>query len=130
VDRVALYPLDRPAIGVSGAISGLLGFYAILFHRSKLTFMLVFWQFKLTAPIYVAIWACMNAAGLWFGVPGIAWEDHLGGLAFGLILGAASYRRLLRRRPLLRLLNGKVEPVVQSVSGTGAQGSRSSLTPI
>ena len=64
----------------------------------------------------------MNLAGLWFRVPGIAWEDHLGGLAFGLIVGAVSYRRLLRRRPLLRLLNGAVRPVVESVSVTETRG--------
>ena len=91
--------------GASGAISGLLALYAVLFRRSKLTFMLVFWQFKLAAPFYVGIWVAFNLAGWALEVPGIGWEAHIGGFAFGLIVGLAFHRRLLARRPLLRLLN-------------------------
>jgi membrane associated rhomboid family serine protease/Zn-finger nucleic acid-binding protein len=96
---------EIPVVGASGAISGVLGAYAVLFRRSRLTFMLVVWQFKLTAPIYVGIWAAFNVGGWWVGVPGVAWEAHLGGLAFGIAVGMATYRPLMQRRPLLRLLN-------------------------
>ncbi len=103
------WPSDSPTIGASGAISGVMGIYAILFRRSKLTFMLVFWQFKLAAPLYVGIWAMFNLGGWLVDAPGVAWEAHLGGLGFGLLTGLVAYPRLLRRRPLLRLLNRKVE---------------------
>ncbi len=103
------WPSDLPAIGASGAVSGVMGAYAILFRRSKLTFMLVFWQFKLAAPLYVGIWAAFNLGGWLVDAPGVAWEAHLGGLGFGVLTGLVAYPRLLRRRPLLRLLNRKVE---------------------
>jgi len=93
------------AAGASGAISGVVALYAMLFRRSKLTFMLLFWQFKLAAPFYVGIWVVFNAVGWALGAPGVAWEDHIGGFIFGVVVGLAAYRRLLSRRPLLRLLN-------------------------
>jgi membrane associated rhomboid family serine protease len=96
---------DASLVGASGAISGLLALYAVLFRRSKLTFMLIFWQFKLATPFYVGIWVAFNLAGWALEVPGIGWEAHIGGFAFGLTVGLAFHRRLLARRPLLRLLN-------------------------
>ena len=99
------FQLDAPVVGASGAISGVLGAYAVLFRRSRLTFMLVFWQFKLSAPIYVLIWSAFNLGGWLLESPGVAWEAHLGGLAFGLAVGLVAYRPLMRTRPLLRLLN-------------------------
>ncbi len=94
-----------PAIGASGAISGVIALYAVLFRRSKLTFMLIFLQFKLAAPFYVGIWILFNAVGWATGAAGGAWEAHIGGFLFGLVVGLFGYRRLLTRRPLLRLLN-------------------------
>ena len=99
-----------PMLGASGAVSGVMALYAVLFRRSKLTFMLVVWQFKLIAPLYVAVWLAFNAAGFVLDSPGVAWEAHLGGFAFGGAVGLAAHRRLLRRRPLLRLLNSGAAP--------------------
>lgn len=101
---------SNPAVGASGAISGVLAVYAVLFRRSKLTFMLLFWQFKLRAPFYVGIWVAFNVAGWAFGAAGVAWEAHIGGFIFGMAVGAAAYSRLLSRRPLLRLLNDGAAP--------------------
>lgn len=100
------FPSATHALGASGAISGVMGAYAVIFRRSKLTFMLILWQFKLAAPVYIGIWALFNLGGWIAKSPGVAWEAHLGGLIFGLIVGLVSYRTLLRQRPLLRLLNG------------------------
>ena len=92
-------------VGASGSISGVLALYAVLFRRSKLTFMVFLWQFKLSAPSYVGIWLAINIGGWAFGAPGIAWEAHIGGFVFGVVIGLVAYRRLLSRRPLLRILN-------------------------
>ena len=62
--------------GASGAIFGLLGVLAVLAYRERLNMQ----------PIIAVI--VINLA-FSFAVPGIDWHDHLGGLASGLILGAA-----------------------------------------
>lgn len=59
-----------PAIGASGAMTGVIALYAVLFRRSKLTFMLMFLQFKLAAPFYVGIWVLFNAVGWATGTAG------------------------------------------------------------
>jgi membrane associated rhomboid family serine protease len=97
---------DVPRLGASGAVSGVIAAYAVLFRHAKLTFMVAIFQFKLDAPIYISIWAGFNVIGLLFHLPEVAWEGHLGGFVFGLVVAAIAYRPLLRRDPLLRLLNG------------------------
>jgi len=42
----------------------------VLFRRSKLTFMLIFLQFKLAAPFYVGIWILFHAVGWATGAAG------------------------------------------------------------
>lgn len=97
---------ELPTAGASGAISGVMAAYAVYFRRSKLTFMVFVFQFKLRAPAYFGVWAVFNLGGWLVGLPGVAWEAHAGGLAFGLLFGLGTCERLMRRRPLLRLLSG------------------------
>ncbi len=82
-----------PSLGASGAISGVLGGYILLFPRNQVRVILV--RFITTVPAYVAI-------GLWFvlqliesfgalgGGPeaggGVAYAAHIGGFIAGLIL--------------------------------------------
>jgi membrane associated rhomboid family serine protease len=96
---------EIPTIGASGAISGIAAIYAVLFRKSKLTFMFVAWQVKLETPLWMFVWVLFNLGGLAAGSEGVAWESHLGGFACGLVVGLLSYRPLLARSPLLRLLN-------------------------
>ncbi|MFK7895259.1 MAG: rhomboid family intramembrane serine protease [Myxococcota bacterium] len=94
-----------PAVGASGAISGVIALYAMLFRKSSLTFMALVWQFKISTPIYVGFWLAFNLAGWAIGGGGVAWGGHLGGFFLGLLVGGLGHTLLLRRRPLLRLLN-------------------------
>ena len=105
--------LDVAMVGASGSVSGVIGAYAVLFRRSKLTFMLFVIQFKLSAPIYVSIWVALNLVGYVMQAPGIAWSAHLGGLLLGVAVAGLSYQALLRDRPLLRLLNDVRLPLPQ-----------------
>lgn len=105
VTHTLLAPGDpTPMVGASGAISGVLGAYAVFFRHARLTFMLLFWQFKLRAPIYIAIWASMNVAGLLLGTSHIAWDAHLGGFAAGLLAAFALDRTVVSAHPFLPLL--------------------------
>jgi membrane associated rhomboid family serine protease len=93
-----------PMVGASGAISGVMGAYAVLYRRARLTLMVIVLQFKLSAAWWMAIWAAMNVVGFLLGVEGIAWGAHLGGFAVGLVAGWALDRHVLATRPRVRLL--------------------------
>jgi membrane associated rhomboid family serine protease len=95
-----------PAIGASGAISGVLGAYLFLYPRARIV--TVFWFFifvrfiQVPAIIYLPIWFLLQllsgAASL--GVPdansaGVAWFAHIGGFVAGplLLLLLGGFRR-------------------------------------
>jgi hypothetical protein len=96
-----------PTVGASGAIAGVLGAYLVLFPRARvITLVPLFVFIQLMAlPAVVVL-------GLWFVVQffsgalalayttgatgGIAWWGHIGGFAFGVILGRLLGRRTAR----------------------------------
>ena len=82
-----------PMIGASGAISGVLGAYLLLFPRARvhvLFFFGFFWQVILVpALIVIGFWAIIQLVnGIitkgFAGHGGVAWFAHLGGFVFGL----------------------------------------------
>jgi len=80
---------DIPMVGASGAVSGVLGAYLVLFPRARvLTFIppFIFFSFWLPAPIYLGYWAILQVVYAFFEVPGVAWWAHIGGFVLGLIL--------------------------------------------
>jgi membrane associated rhomboid family serine protease len=81
-----------PTIGASGAISGVMGAYLLLYPRSKiltLIFIFFFIQFiEIPAFIFLGIWLLLQlfSAGFTRGnVGGIAFWAHIGGFVAGLI---------------------------------------------
>jgi membrane associated rhomboid family serine protease len=81
-----------PSLGASGAISGVLGGYILLFPRKQVR--VIMFRFLTTVPAYVAL-------GLWFGFQlisglgmlgsgsqegGVAYAAHIGGFIAGLVL--------------------------------------------
>lgn len=76
-----------PMIGASGAVSGVLGAYLLLFPRAKvktLIFILVFvTTVDIPAMLLLTIWFFMQIA-LSQG-EGVAWFAHVGGFIFGLL---------------------------------------------
>lgn len=85
-----------PAIGASGAISGVLGAYLVLFPRARvltLVPLFFFWRIiELPAIFFLGVWILFQGiSGLSSaGVPdqggGVAWFAHMGGFAAGVIL--------------------------------------------
>jgi membrane associated rhomboid family serine protease len=97
-----------PMVGASGPIAGVIAAYLILFRRARLTFMILLWQFKPPAYVWIGIWILIQIAGAKFdadGKMGIAWYTHIGGFAAGLILIAPMRKRLVAGYPLLQLLD-------------------------
>ncbi len=76
-----------PMVGASGAVSGILGSYLILFPRARvLTVILpfIFFFFWLPAPIYLGYWILIQFVYVFLDVAGVAWWAHIGGFILGL----------------------------------------------
>ena len=86
---------DRPMIGASGAIAGVLGAYLILFPRSRIASLvplfLIFTIVEIPAFIFLLFWIGLQVySGLFSiqggGGSGIAWWAHIGGFIFGVLM--------------------------------------------
>ena len=73
-----------PAIGASGAISGVLGAYIVFFPHAKVHTIGPFYQ-RFTIPAYtmLGLWFLMQFLGVFAGEGGIAFFAHIGGFVFG-----------------------------------------------
>ncbi|QPJ62742.1 MAG: rhomboid family intramembrane serine protease [Candidatus Nitronauta litoralis] len=92
-----------PAVGASGAISGILGAYLVLFPGVRVR-TLIFLGFyismvRIPAIILLGIWILMQVANsVSVGAEGeVAWLAHIGGFAAGAIL-IKPFQGMLRRR--------------------------------
>ncbi len=99
-----LYPDSTvPTVGASGAISGVLGAYLVLFPRARVLTLVPFLFFfpvvELPAVLYLGFWFLMQlvsgalALALAGEAGGVAWWAHVGGFVVGILLVP-----LLRRR--------------------------------
>ena len=86
-----------PVLGASGAISGIIGAYLVLFPRVKVWVVFFFVRFKLGVLWYFGIWVLFNGLNAFRGVPGVAWLGHIGGFAAGVAV-AYLIRKMLRFR--------------------------------
>jgi hypothetical protein len=102
---VANWGSSIPSIGASGAISGVLGAYIVLFPRSRILTLvpLLFFFFTVRLPAILML-------GYWFLIQflsgistlgranqgGVAWWAHIGGFLLGIFL-ALTLRDALRR---------------------------------
>ncbi|HSW35574.1 MAG TPA: rhomboid family intramembrane serine protease [Candidatus Limnocylindrales bacterium] len=78
-----------PMVGASGAVSGVLGAYLLLFPRARvLTFIppFFFFIFWLPAPIYLGYWVVLQFIYAMIEVQGVAWWAHIGGFLLGMVL--------------------------------------------
>ncbi|MEO8356583.1 MAG: rhomboid family intramembrane serine protease [Chloroflexota bacterium] len=86
---------DKPMIGASGAVAGVLGAYLILFPRSRIASIVplffIFTLIEIPAFIFLLFWfASQLYSGLFAvqggGGSGIAWWAHIGGFIFGVVM--------------------------------------------
>ena len=88
-----------PLVGASGAIAAALGAYAVLFPAHRVLTLLGWILIPLPAIIFLAFWFF---AQFGLGGTGTAWEAHVGGFLFGLVVALLFRRSLLRRVAVVR----------------------------
>ncbi len=101
-----LFNIDSmtPVIGASGAVSGIMGAYLVLFPTATirtLVFIFVFVTFvDIPAFIFLLVWLVFQILYA-SGQSGIAWLAHVGGFIIGLLLIKTV---LKRRRPYIEFI--------------------------
>jgi membrane associated rhomboid family serine protease len=82
-----------PMIGASGAVSGVLGAYLVLFPFARvktLVFIVIFVTvIRIPALVLLGLWVALqvvNGIAVSGGAPGVAWFAHIGGFLAGMIL--------------------------------------------
>ena len=96
-----------PAVGASGAISAVLGAYLVMFPKSKIKVLVVYFfrSFKMSALIFLGLWIGQQLVSGIFSLgpesahtSGVAWWAHIGGFVFG-VLGGFLFRYLIEKQP-------------------------------
>jgi len=91
-----------PAVGASGAISGVMGAYIVLFPRSRVLtlvpLLFIFFTVQLPAVVILGYWFLIQFLGglssLGLQIEGgVAWWAHIGGFVLGALLVIGSRRR-------------------------------------
>ena len=87
-----------PVVGASGAISGVLGAYMVLFPhtRFRLRWFYFLWHhvaIDMPAWAYFGFWILLQVVYAEMGVPGVAWWAHIGGFACGVTVALVSRAR-------------------------------------
>ena len=90
--HIIFYPNSTiPLIGASGAISGILGAYLLLYPYAKIhTFVFLFFIVRIIqvpAYFFLIFWFFLQIINV--GVGGVAWFAHIGGFLFGLLFISA-----------------------------------------
>lgn len=96
-----------PAVGASGAISGIMGAYVLLFPKSRIIFLVVLFFFidfiQIPAFIYLLFWffnqiisGTISLFVLPQNVGGIAFWAHIGGFVAGIIM----YKMFIRHKKI------------------------------
>lgn len=85
-----------PTVGASGAIAAVLGAYIVMFPKSQIRLIIIFFfiTFRIPAVVFLGFWIIQQLfngiggiGGTTAHTGGVAWWAHIGGFAFGLISG-------------------------------------------
>jgi membrane associated rhomboid family serine protease len=85
-----------PMIGASGAISGVLGAYLVLYPYARIKTLVFFFIVELPAILLLTIWFFMQVIYS-TSMNGVAWYAHIGGFIFGLLTAKLFVRKSGRK---------------------------------
>jgi membrane associated rhomboid family serine protease len=112
VPSIPLGGEDVPTLGASGAVSGVLGGYLLLFPAARVVtviFIIFFFTIiELPAILFLGFWILQQAVLAYFDLlqpaegGGVAYFAHIGGFVFGLLLIRAFASEKRRQRQLER----------------------------
>ncbi len=90
-----------PSLGASGAISGVLGAYLVLFPRNRVTAFVIRFLVQIPALVAIGMWIALQVISSLAdptGAGGVAYLAHIGGFAAGVLAGLL-FRALPDRGP-------------------------------
>lgn len=102
--HVAMAPgSHEPLVGASGAVSGVMAAYLLLYPKARV-WILLFFKIPMRIPAWVALgaWIALQVVSLFSIAPegvAVAWWAHIGGFAAGLLM-TLLFRRLLNKRQI------------------------------
>ena len=90
-----------PAVGASGAISGVMGAYMVFYPHARIKVFIFYTIVNMSAAFYLGTWFAFQLLwGFYYtktGVSGVGWFAHIGGFIFG-----AAYAFLVKRTSTLK----------------------------
>lgn len=85
-------------LGASGAISGVLGAYLVLYPRARIVTLVFYFALPLPAVVFLGVWFLMQwFYGIFDVSGGVAYSAHIGGFITGAILGLMIREKRKRR---------------------------------
>lgn len=114
--QVALDPASIvPTLGASGAISGVLGAYIVLFPRNRVHALFFLWIVSIPAVVAIGAWIILQLLEGWStllgpgaGGGGVAYGAHIGGFAAGILLALIVRVFVREERPtIFREIDGR-----------------------
>ncbi len=80
------------AVGASGTVNGMIGFYLVLYPRNQIRMLGFFFRiftFSMRGIWLILLWFILDIYGAWNGTGLVAYWAHIGGFVSGVILGIA-----------------------------------------
>lgn len=88
-----------PSIGASGAISGVMGAYLVLYPRARVLTLVFIFLIPVPAVIILVLWFVLqfvsgvSSLGVAAASGGVAWWAHVGGFLLGMLITSIARRR-------------------------------------
>jgi len=126
--QIAMDPSSKiPSLGASGAVSGVMGAYLVLFPRNRVNAIFIIFIISLPAFVVIGLWAVMQFFGGLGAIAktvqtgGVAYAAHIGGFVAGVLLALLHKRKFTREPDSILYRNYREDPKSKRLFGTGSR---------